>query len=251
MNAFAITLDIDWAPDFVIDFVAELLIQHNARATWFVTHISPAVERLRQHTQLFELGIHPNFMAGSTHGQTPEAVLDHCMGLVPDAVSMRTHALFQSTPILAKAARLTSIKTDVSLFLPYAVHLQPVRMWFDPEHSLIRVPVYWSDGTEINRPLPGWKTTSLITSADDVKVFAFHPMHVYLNSPNAQPYQKAKERSSRINVLQPADLETLIYSGEGDRTFFLKLIQNLSRKTLLMRIKDIADCWQQFEEREI
>jgi hypothetical protein len=26
MNAFAITHDIDWAPDFVIDFVAELLI---------------------------------------------------------------------------------------------------------------------------------------------------------------------------------------------------------------------------------
>ena len=44
-----ITLDIDWAPDYAIDFAAGLLIEAQVRATWFVTHDSPAVERLRQH----------------------------------------------------------------------------------------------------------------------------------------------------------------------------------------------------------
>lgn len=33
-----ITLDIDWAPDFVIDAVAEQLVQAGVWATWFVTH---------------------------------------------------------------------------------------------------------------------------------------------------------------------------------------------------------------------
>src|ERR1035441_3475149 len=86
MHDIAISMDVDWAPDFAIDFVAERLIASRVRATWFVTHRSPAIERLRQHRDLFELGIHPNFLPGSSHGDSPAAVLQHCMGLVQDAV---------------------------------------------------------------------------------------------------------------------------------------------------------------------
>lgn len=78
-----LTFDIDWAPDFMIDFVAEGLTQRRVRATWFVTHASPAVEWLREHPDLFELGIHPNFAPGSTQGDSPEAVLRHCLRLEP------------------------------------------------------------------------------------------------------------------------------------------------------------------------
>ena len=78
-----ITLDIDWAPEVVIDWMAQVLIDANVRATWFVTHESQAVNRLRRRSDLFESGIHPNFMAGSSHGATPIAVLRHCLDLVP------------------------------------------------------------------------------------------------------------------------------------------------------------------------
>src|SRR5207244_3974947 len=80
--------------------VAEQLMASQVRATWFVTHMSPAISRLRRNPELFELGIHPNFLPGSTHGDTPDAVLRHCRALVPDAVSMRTHCLVQSTLLL-------------------------------------------------------------------------------------------------------------------------------------------------------
>ena len=93
--SLAITLDIDWAPDHVIDRIAAQLIDARVRATWFVTHQSPAIDRLRARPDLFELGIHPNFLNQSTHGETPAEVLAHCMALVPDARSMRTHSLVQ------------------------------------------------------------------------------------------------------------------------------------------------------------
>jgi len=83
----AITLDVDWAPDFVIEDVAELLINSSVRATWFVTHASSAIDDLRKRPDLFELGIHPNFLPGSTQGADVDSVLNHCMSLVPDAVS--------------------------------------------------------------------------------------------------------------------------------------------------------------------
>ena len=82
----AITLDVDWAPDHAIDAVAGHLIERDVRATWFVTHASPAIDRLRDRPDLFELGIHPNFAPGSTQGETPDAVLDHCMAIVPEAL---------------------------------------------------------------------------------------------------------------------------------------------------------------------
>ena len=120
MELMALTIDIDWAPDFMIDFAAEALAARRVCATWFVTHSSPAVDRLRQHPKLFELGIHPNFQPGSTHGKEWAEVLDHCMGLVPDATSMRTHDLFQSTKLLDMIITQTPIITDLTLFLPYA-----------------------------------------------------------------------------------------------------------------------------------
>src|SRR4028119_935918 len=91
----AITLDVDWAPDFVIDSVAETLRRARVKCTWFVTHPSPAVDRLRRHPELFELGVHPNFLPGSTQGATAADVLNYCRRLVPDARSMRTHSLVQ------------------------------------------------------------------------------------------------------------------------------------------------------------
>ncbi len=48
MNDVVLTVDVDWAPDFTIDFVAEQLIAHKVQATWFVTHWSPAIARLHR-----------------------------------------------------------------------------------------------------------------------------------------------------------------------------------------------------------
>ena len=65
----ALTFDIDWAPDWAIDLTAGILREREVRATWFVTHESPAVDRLREDSELFELGIHPNFLPGSTQAR--------------------------------------------------------------------------------------------------------------------------------------------------------------------------------------
>jgi hypothetical protein len=135
----AITLDVDWAPDFAIDHAARLLVAHEVAATWFITHASAAVERLREHPELFELGIHPNFAAGSTHGRTPEAVLDHVLALVPEARAMRTHGLVQSSALLALVRAHTRIAVDASLFLPHADGLAPVEYPLETG-TLRRVP---------------------------------------------------------------------------------------------------------------
>src|SRR4051812_39287991 len=139
---FVITIDVDWAPDFAIDFTSQLLIKNNVRATWFVTHESPAVERLRSHLELFELGIHPNLLPGSTHGANEDEVLSHLQRLVPNAACMRTHGLYQSSSFLIKANTKFGIKADLSLLLPRAANLVPHKIKWSGA-NLWRFPYFW------------------------------------------------------------------------------------------------------------
>src|SRR5688572_26569640 len=118
------TLDTDWAPDCAIDEAAALLREHGVRATWFITHLSPAVERLRA-CELFEIGVHPNFLPGSTHGASFEEVLEHCTALAPEAVSFRTHGLLQSTRILWDIAVMSRLRIDASMWMPDVPFTRP------------------------------------------------------------------------------------------------------------------------------
>lgn len=55
-----LTFDIDWAHDTILEYTVDLLEKHEVAATFFVTHDTPVLNRLRDNP-LFELGIHPNF----------------------------------------------------------------------------------------------------------------------------------------------------------------------------------------------
>ncbi len=55
-----LTFDIDWANDDVLNDTIDLIERSDIAATWFVTHDTPVLNRLRANPR-FELGIHPNF----------------------------------------------------------------------------------------------------------------------------------------------------------------------------------------------
>ena len=172
----ALTLDVDWAPDFMIDAAADALAAREVRATWFVTHASPAIDRLRERPDLFELGIHPNFLAGSSHGETPQDVVAHCLALVPEARAVRTHCLLQSTPLHDALLEGGRIEVDVSLFLPRARSVEPV-VQHSPGGRLLRLPYVWQDNMEMYSPDPLWDVGALLDGAGP-RIFDFHPVHV-------------------------------------------------------------------------
>jgi hypothetical protein len=242
INHIAITLDIDWAPDFVIDFVAEKLLAQKVRATWFVTHQSPAVGRLRRYPELFELGIHPNFLPGSTHGDQPEVILRHCLELVPEATSIRTHSLVQSTPLLSLIASQTPIKTDVSLYLPHTPNLRPVEFSWKGK-TLLRIPFFWEDDLEMERDQPLWRLTPILGLGPGLKIFNFHPIHIYLNSADDLAYQRLKEAKSF--EITPPGVAPYIHKSEGTQTLFMELIKYLADSGNLLRICDLDRLWRQ------
>ena len=242
MDLPILTFDVDWAPDFVIDFVAERLIASQVRSTWFVTHISPAIERLRQYPELFELGIHPNFLPNSTHGTSIDGILSHCMDLVPEATSMRTHGLAWSSQIFARILQDTPIEVDVSIFLPYQNHVTPVLFRYG-DQALWRIPYFWEDDIEMYNPVPEWSLAKLTRSIVGLRIFDFHPIHLYLNSADMTAYERLKQRISVLLDTKPDTALDLVNHNIGARNVFEEIVNELAVRGQSYRIKDIVAAW--------
>lgn len=147
-----LTFDVDWAPDWCIQQITEILIENKIKTTWFVTHDSPAIEELRDHSNLFELGIHPNFQDGSTQGNNPREIMEYLLNIAPNARSVRTHGLLQSSNLIKMMTEEFDIEYDVSLFLPYTSDIRPHILHTSKKSSIVRIPFFWEDDFEMLSP---------------------------------------------------------------------------------------------------
>ena len=212
VHPLAIILDIDWAPDFIIDETASLLIQYGIKATWFITHASPAIERLKSHPELFELGIHPNFLANSTQGKTQKEIIGYCISIIPQAVSMRTHAYFQSSQIFSEISKSTTIDNDVSIFMPSTPDLRPSKHYINGRY-LNRLPVFWEDDNAMKIPRRQWSFSNEYLLQPGMKIFAFHPIHIYLNVSSFSIYEALKSHYPDISRLNPTKMDKIHKQG--------------------------------------
>lgn len=183
----ALTLDQDWAPDWAVRRVAELLVAHKVKATWFITNECPSLAFLRQHRHLFELGIHPNFMPGGTQGTTPTEVLSNCLAVVPEATSMRAHGLHISSSLYATVMRETPITADLTTIMPHTAGLRPALLRWGG-HSLWKVPFYWEDDIEFGLEQPCWELGSHLLDDAGLAIFNFHPIHICLDTRSEAQY---------------------------------------------------------------
>lgn len=225
-----LTFDTDWAPDFIIDEASSVLIANKVKTTWFITHNSPAINRLRQYPELFELGIHPNFYLGSTHGKTEDEIMAHTKSIIPDAITMRTHGLYQNSNFLKRAVRDFGIKIDVSLFLPYTPNITPHYLPLENTITpLLRVPFFWEDDLELFNPECSWNSNDPKYNQPGLKIFNFHPIHIALNSYSLKQYNELKTKNSIINC-KPDDIRLYKNHNEGTETLFLQIVSLLSGK---------------------
>ena len=93
---FAVTADLDWASEYCVQQLLDALDAHGVVPTVFATHASDVL-RDRAARGLAEVGVHPNFLPGSSHGDDIAAVVDHVFGLVPGAVVSRSHHFVDGT----------------------------------------------------------------------------------------------------------------------------------------------------------
>ena len=218
-NSVFLTIDIDWAHDEVIHDTADLLDQYKARATWFVTHETPALRRLENNPS-FELGIHPNFnwlLEGKgTNGKNAEEVVERLLSVVPDAKAVRSHSLVQGTPIMSIFADC-HITHACNNFVPAAanIELKPWKAWT----GLAEVPHLWADDEclSVGHLLP----IDELIARRGLIVFDFHPIHVFLNSEANERYAGARPHLQDMAALN----EHRNIAGSGSRDRLIQLLE--------------------------
>ncbi len=214
-----VTLDIDWAHDDILADAIELVEAHRVPATWFVTHDTPLLSRLRSNPD-FELGIHPNFNfllnGDGRSGKDAMDVVERLLAIVPEAKCVRSHSTTQSSELLDLFKR-KGLTHECNSFIPIQseIELKPWLLW----SGITRVPYSWEDDVAcLYGPGSALSMNQLIGLAG-IKVFNFHPVHVFLNTEHMDRYEK-----TRALHRSPQELRAHRYEGAGTRTRFLELL---------------------------
>jgi len=224
MNKILLSFDTDWAPDFVIEKVTNILIQNKIKSTWFITHSSPLIDEMKKNIELFEIGLHPNFYQFSDHGSSEEQVLENIKKLCPEATSIRMHGLYQNTNLFTKITDiLPNISIDVSLYLPQLKEIEVFDYYAPNMKKLKRIPYVWEDDMEFlnhqNWSIKRFKNNKGIT------ILNFHPIHVFLNSSNYNNYNDVKKKYAKISKVPETFLKKFISKSEGARTMFDECVE--------------------------
>lgn len=219
LSAPFLTLDIDWAHDAILTDTIELIERYEVPATWFVTHDTPMLDRLRANPD-FELGIHPNFnwlLSGDSRaGRDAAEVVDRLLAIVPEAKCVRSHSTTQSSVLLDLFVQ-RGLTHESNSFIPAqsGIPLKPWKLW----SGLTRIPYFWEDDVCVLYNPSGVEPITSMTSSAGIKVFDFHPIHVFLNTENLERYESTRELHKCPDVLSSHR-----YVGVGTRTRFIEFL---------------------------
>jgi hypothetical protein len=182
MPVFCFTIDMDWAPQAVIDDTLALLAAYDVPATLFLTNPLPTLD-VGHH----ELALHPNFEQSSD----PQRVLAELKaGAAPNAIGVRAHALHYNYRLLAPYDRL-GLRYDSNVVMYNRPGIEPYRL----TPAIWELPVFFMDYIHLvmqHGRAGAFAPESLDLAAPGMKVFDLHPHHVFLNTEDLARYDRAK-----------------------------------------------------------
>lgn len=223
----AVTVDLDWASDAAVAGLLDHLRREDIPVTVFATHASPCVAARFKH---LEVGLHPHFGAGSSHGATVEEVVRSVMALPHNLPAFRCHRFASSNEIregLASAGmRISSnVCADLDAVPPYR-----------DRTGLLELPVFFEDGGYLYRGHPLNVAAPLAPALERVgpKIVLLHPMHFAINTPSFGYMREIKRSTTREAwaAMSPATLEALRFRGRGIRDLILDFLDLIRQRGL-------------------
>ena len=215
-----LTFDIDWASDEVLLYTIKLLEELNVKATFFITHNTDLLSRIRNNKN-FELAIHPNFnkVLENESKKKVDEIFNEILEIVPEAKASRSHSLTNS-------GRWNSLytKNNIHYTSNYFMYLKKGIEPIKNINNVIEVPIYFADDAllylnfENDKDLPLPKLSS--KNKNGIEVFLFHPIHIALNSNSLTLYNQTRKIHSNWK-----ELEKVRNSKIGVKNILIDLIK--------------------------
>ena len=219
---YCFTSDIDWASEAVMKEYFDIINPLKINPTLFVTHHSENIELNFKNSKI-ERGLHPNFMNGSSHGNSFFDVAETCIKFAPEAYGFRSHRAFDLTDIthlMSKKYNFKYVSHQITIFQPL---IKPILH----ESGLINFPVFFEDGTHLYNQLDlNFKKYQDLFHKPGIKIISFHPMNFILNSPNIKYMRSIKDSMSRelYNTISIQSINRFKNTKTGIRNTVLDII---------------------------
>lgn len=190
---FCFTSDIDWASEAVIADYFHRLPMELLKLTVFVTHKSEIIEREFLAGNL-QRGIHPNFLPGSSHGDTFREVIETCVSFAPEATCTRSHRAFAVTDTEHLLHNEFHFKCSSNIITTLTPNITP--FWL--ESKLLQVPVFFEEGSFLyNRLGLSIQPYLKFFTSPGLKVISFHPVNMAFNTPEIAWMRQIKDSLTR------------------------------------------------------
>jgi hypothetical protein len=214
--AFVLTADQDWAPAWASQQLLEVVDAHRLPLHVFRTNPCPVLDRAFAAGRITQ-GWHPNFLPGSSHGDSPEAVVAYCRTHFPACRTARAHCFMEHT-MAWDALAAAGIVADSQLPTYFQDGLVPLLH----ASGIWRLPVYFEDDIFF-RYFPdelGLHHLEATLFGTGLKILNFHPTFVAANVPSLPYYEGIKARWFSGEVA----LEPMVHPGRGARVVFEELM---------------------------
>ena len=213
---YAITIDADWASNELIQDTVNLLNERKLQTTFFITN-KINFSNLNNH----ELAIHPNF---ETLGEE-EIVFKNIINLLPEnkTKGCRSHKLLNSSTIFQLYKKF-GIEYDSNYYIPSSNHSQPFLIdWAD----VVEIPFYFADDAYYETK-KNFTLSDIDTSDNGVKVFLFHPFHIFMNTSSVDDYIKHKNFYHDFEYLE----KNKNTQKNGIRNMFISLLDHIEKNNI-------------------
>jgi len=212
---FVISIDTDWAMPSLVNDVATTLNDFKISGTFFLTN-KIDYSNLSNH----ELAIHPNF-EGSINF---ENILEKTLSILPQkhCKGSRSHKLYYNSS-LPQIYQKFGLEYDSNYILPNYEKPLP---FFIPHSNILEIPFFFGDDALLTNK-SNFNLSKIDLNDIGVKVFMFHPIHLFLNSHSMDSYQKIKSKYTDLDFLN-----TQINSNEGIHSFFIKLLEYIEKNNV-------------------
>ncbi len=209
-DEFCITIDVDWSPEELIESVINTLNSYKIKATFFATHPIDVKEH--------ETALHPNFTSFERYEETIRKLLQ----IYPDAKGVRGHRLMTDETLLLHYEKLGILYQSSYLMLG----LKNIRPFY-LEFNIMEIPLFYMDRIHFDdswHAKKGFTINSINMDFTGLKVFDFHPIHIFLNTNNRDLYERAKKYYHEPKLLESYRNK----DKEGIGTYFNNLLEYIS-----------------------
>lgn len=227
-NTCALTFDTDWAPPELVYKIIEILKDRKIPATFFST--SPYNI---EDSEFIEIALHPNLMSDSTQGNNENDILDNLLSWHPNAQGIRTHRLYWRKELGNLFVR-KGLKYDSSIFSFLQPGLHPI-----VEGRLLRLPIWWSDRSHVLNKI-GFSPNDLPIHDKGLKIFDFHPIHIFLNTNSIEKYESTRKILHPMENNSLQNIERHASQKNGIKSFFFRFLDYIYTSKLdPIKLKDI------------